>query len=239
MSSLKVNEMYGPTIQGEGKTVGKEVLFLRLTGCNLYCIWCDTPWTWNWIGTDFKHPAKSAEVDETHEMTAEQIFTRLKELGGDLRSVVISGGEPLTQQKMLLPLLRLLRADGWWIEVETNGTVPPSKGVWEMVDQINCSPKLSSAQIPYDERIKPKTLMALNSSGKTNFKFVIMNNQDAEEMLALHDQFRFRDVYVMAEGRTKEELAAKDLWAREFCGAHGFHYTERLHILKWASKRGV
>ncbi len=66
-----------------------------------------------------------------------------------------------------------------------------------------------------------------------------MNEQDASELLELHKIFKFREVYVMAEGRTKEELAAKDFWVREFCVVHGFNYTERLHILKWASKRGV
>jgi 7-carboxy-7-deazaguanine synthase len=237
--TLKVNEIFGPTIQGEGKSAGKEVLFLRLSGCNLYCVWCDTPYTWNWKGTSFEHPVKYHENLETQMMNDQDVLMRLYQLDTGFRSLVVSGGEPLTQQKRLASILKSLHNEGWWIEVETNGTVDPTKDILDSVDQINCSPKLSSSKVPCDERIRPKTLEALNSYDKTNFKFVIGDDSDAQELLALHAVFKFREVFVMAEGQTRAELAQKDSWVRDFCTKHGFAYCERLHIIKWGSKRGV
>ena len=55
---MKVNEIFGPTIQGEGKSAGMQAMFLRTSLCNLACDWCDTPQTWNWKGTKFKHSEK-------------------------------------------------------------------------------------------------------------------------------------------------------------------------------------
>jgi 7-carboxy-7-deazaguanine synthase len=237
--TLRVNEIFGPTIQGEGKSAGKKVLFLRLTECNLYCVWCDTPYTWNWKGTDFEHPVKHDKLLETHLMSDEDILKSLRGLDTGAKSLVVSGGEPLIQQKRLASLLKTLHSEAWRVEIETNGTVSPTKDIVGSVSQINCSPKLSSAKIPYNKRIKSNTLAALNSCDKTNFKFVVANNADAQELLALHKEFKFREVYVMAEGQTRAELLQKDAWIRQFCSGHGFAYVERLHILKWGSKRGV
>ena len=141
---IKVNEIFGPTIQGEGRTVGKPVKFLRTAGCNLACVWCDTPYTWNWQGTDFEHPEKFDREKEIHDMSVDEIKTQLDQIGKDVKALVISGGEPMLQQNKLVPLLHLLKNDGYWVEIETNGTRAPSDEFLSLIDQINCSPKLTN-----------------------------------------------------------------------------------------------
>src|SRR5271170_594917 len=101
---LKVNEIYGPVQQGEGKSSGLDVLFLRLSGCNLACSWCDTPYTWNWVGTKFVHPEKYDPMKEISFMDTNEVKVELDKL--NTKAVVISGGEPMLQQKPLLPLIR-------------------------------------------------------------------------------------------------------------------------------------
>ena len=101
---MKVCEVFR-SIQGEGKSQGRPCTFIRMAGCNLRCSWCDTEY--------------AREGGE--EMTPEDLFSRAVELRG--RLVCITGGEPLLQGNELLPLLARLRAHGFSIEIETNGTV--------------------------------------------------------------------------------------------------------------------
>ena len=73
---LRVNEIFGQTFQGEGQTMGKLSAFVRLSGCNLTCVWCDTPYTWDWKGQNGKvYNAK----DETVGLTIDQIVGQITE----------------------------------------------------------------------------------------------------------------------------------------------------------------
>jgi len=212
---LKVNEIFGPTRQGEGKNAGKPCAFLRLSGCNLHCIWCDTPFTWNWVGTDFNHPDKYVQEDEEHQMSTEDVFWRLQET--KMRHLVISGGEPLIQHKQLTPLLRELKGAGWTAECETNGTLYPNNDeFWELIDQVNCSPKLSNSGDPFH---------------KVNFKFVIQTEDDWKEVKALMDKYDFGEVRLMPECRTPEELLEKEAWLKPLAEELGLTYCTRLSIL--------
>ena len=179
-----MNEIFGPTIQGEGKSAGQDVVFLRLAMCNLHCIWCDTPHTWNWEGTKFAHPEKFDQEKEVHLEDAQSIVEVLENLALDtIRTVIVSGGEPLLQQKALVPLFEELWEKQWWIEVETNGTVTPSADMLMLVDQFNVSPKLSNSEDPFKLRWKKKALAVLAKSWKTNFKFVVESPKDIPEIL--------------------------------------------------------
>ena len=73
---LKVNEIF-KSIQGEGKSAGLPVIFLRLAMCNLHCIWCDTPHTWNWTGSKFLHPVKYDKNKEIHPMEISEVFEKI------------------------------------------------------------------------------------------------------------------------------------------------------------------
>lgn len=234
---IKVNEIFGPTIQGEGKSAGRPVAFLRLALCNLHCIWCDTPHTWNWIGTSFAHPDKYDKLKEVHEMRPFEVLDRLVQTG--MNALVVSGGEPLLQQKQLLPLLYELKKLGWWVEVETNGTVPLRSEFIELIDQVNCSPKLANSLDPLKLRLRETTLMSLANNGKVNFKFVVQTPEDLHEVLELINQFKFREVRLMPECRTREELADKEMWLKPIAEAQGLIYCTRLSILQVETQRGV
>lgn len=237
---LKINEIFGPTVQGEGKSVGKGVMFIRTAQCNLHCHWCDTPYTWNWIGTKFSHPEKYDPEKEIHEMSKKDIVHKLESLGGkSVKAVVVSGGEPMLQQKQLLPLFKLLTGMGWWIEIETNGTVPPKPEFLGMVDQINCSPKLSNSGDSKKLRVRPKALEKLAACAKVNFKFVVGNQDDINEVFEYIDTFNLKDVYLMPMGKTKEELALTTDMTKELCGETGLKYSGRIHITQYGGGRGI
>ncbi len=234
---IKVNEIFGPTVQGEGKSAGRPVAFLRLANCNLHCIWCDTPHTWNWEGTSFAHPEKYKKEEELHDMTLEDVYVKLVQT--QMQSLVISGGEPFLQQRQLIPLLSLLKRLNWWVEVETNGTVPPKSEFVDLVNQINCSPKLSNSLDPAKLRLRPATLEALSAIPKVNFKFVIQDEKDVEETLELVERYKFKEVRLMPECRTREELEEKSEWVKQLCETHNFIYCTRLSIEMSGTKRGV
>ncbi|MBV9933157.1 MAG: 7-carboxy-7-deazaguanine synthase QueE, partial [Actinobacteria bacterium] len=104
---LTVSECFGPTVQGEGPSVGRRAGFVRLGKCNLACEFCDTPYTWRWDDHD---PAV-----ELHEQSVADIVERVTAM--DVPMVVITGGEPLLQQRELEALARELKQIGMRIEV--------------------------------------------------------------------------------------------------------------------------
>lgn len=232
---LKVNEVYGPVVQGEGKSIGMECLFLRLSLCNLHCVWCDTPYTWNWIGSNFIHPEKYERSKEVHEMTTEKVLSLVRAIR--VRSIVISGGEPFLQQKDLATLLQELK--DYWIEVETNGTIAYRQEFIDLVNQVNCSPKLSNSGDPVKLRERPNTLYQLASNKKVNFKFVIATEQDAAEALKLIETYSMKEVYFMPQGKTIEELQKTSDLVQKLASLYEVHFTPRLHVLEFNGRRGV
>lgn len=238
MSNLLVNEIF-PACQGEGKSSGARVSFLRLSGCSLFCSWCDTPYTWNWIGTPFRHPEKFDKSKESHEYSVEEIKAKLDDLL--VRRVVLSGGEPLLQQDKLIPLLKALKSDDYTIEVETNGTIKPSSEFLELIDQINCSPKTSNsgADNRQSMRERPEALKGLSASPKTSFKFVVDSEDDLVEILDLIKKYDMKEVYFMPQGRTRVEQLKNQDRVKEMALKHSFHFSPRLHVLEFDNKRGV
>lgn len=121
MNRYPLHEIFG-TLQGEGRNTGRPCVFLRFSGCNLACPWCDT---------DFS-PRLHLSADEIMNGLA-----RYPE-----RSVILTGGEPLLQD--LPPLLRRLKANGYWIGIETNATIEPGEAIRADLDYIAASPKENS-----------------------------------------------------------------------------------------------
>ncbi len=233
-----VNEIF-ESFQGEGKSLGRPATFLRLTGCNLACIWCDTPYTWNWRGTPFRHPDKHDKRSESHPISVKEVHERL--LLCKHKTLVITGGEPLLQQNEIIELAGMLKEKGWWIEIETNGTIPPYDRLMTLVDQINCSPKLANSG-PNNhkyKRIVPSALKKLSDSWKTNFKFVIRNPDDMPEVLELVEKYALGPIYLMPEGKTKLDQEALQEKVVSICQEYGFNFSPRLHILLYDDKRGV
>lgn len=238
---MKVNEIFGPTIQGEGRSAGLPVMFLRTAGCNLACEWCDTPYTWNWSGTPFRHPEKYDRKKEVHEMSCYGIIAKLKQKGPQVKALVISGGEPMLQQKELIGLLRILKRDNYWVEIETNGTIEPTDEFMELLDQFNCSPKTENSGTDNrpEMRERPEALRKLASSDKTYFKFVVKDRNDLPEIKDLISGYDMKNVYLMAEGVTRDQQNMLGEEVIQICRENNFHFSPRLHVLYWDRKRGV
>lgn len=236
------------SIQGEGKSLGQPSVFVRTSLCNLHCVWCDTDYTWNWKGTRFVH--------ENDKNPGYQKFDRKKWIAPcpvseiaelvaafPCRNVILTGGEPMLQQEPLLDLMSLLRerAGDYRFEIETNGTLVPTSSFDAAIDQYNVSPKLENSGNTRKQREKSAAYRFFSESPKANFKFVVANGRDLEEVLDLCKRYAVaaEKVWLMPEGRTRQTLAKRRQWLVEVCKEYGFRYTDRLHIEIWGSKKGV
>lgn len=221
---LNVNEWFGPTIQGEGRQAGQLASFLRLTGCNLSCSWCDSPYTWDW--TRFN------QSDETHKMTPEEVVSEVSKLPGRL---IITGGEPLMQATGLSQLLPLLGDRP--IDLETNGTRPlrGTAGFWS---NISCSPKIipSADQVgsAVSVEVQPEILEV------ADFKFVVQDQADLDAVDAwveTHDVARSR-IFLMPEGTDADTITSRTPWIMEACTQRHYNFSTRMHVYGWGDKRG-
>ncbi|QSE96297.1 7-carboxy-7-deazaguanine synthase QueE [Fulvivirga lutea] len=234
------------SIQGEGASLGKPAIFVRLSLCNLHCVWCDTDYTWNWKGTKFKHNndnkpeyTKFEKERWITELEDDELFEKVKVF--PCKRVIITGGEPLMQQKQLVSFMRLLKENGYTIEVETNGTLLPNESIDTHVDQYNVSPKLSNSNNELKLRIKENALSFFNSTPKSFFKFVIDTEKDLAELFQIIERNSLTKdkIYLMPQGTNAEQLRSKRDWLIDICKESGFNFTDRLHIHLYGDKRGV
>jgi 7-carboxy-7-deazaguanine synthase len=234
------------SIQGEGKSIGKPAIFIRLSLCNLHCIWCDTDYTWNWKNTPFPHVkdnqkgySKYNKEDWIVDLSIEHIVEELKT--HPCKRVILTGGEPLMQQKELIDLAKQLKRFNYTIEVETNGTYIPIKELDQYIDQYNVSAKLENSNNSKRLREKAEAYNYFNANSKATFKFVIDTPLDLEEVESLTTKYNISadKVYLMPQGTSDEQLKSKQQWLIEACKSSGYNYTDRLHILVYGDKRGV
>ena len=149
----------------------------------------------------------------------------------------------MLQQRNLTLLLEQLREQNWKVEVETNGTIEPTDEFIQLVSQFNCSPKLqnSGPDNPLEKRIKSAALMKLVKSQIATFKFVITCWLDMIEVHGIIKWFDINpdDVYLMAEGKTREEQERRQGEVFLIAQSNGFHFSPRLHVLEFGNRRGV
>jgi 7-carboxy-7-deazaguanine synthase len=226
---LNVSEWFGPTIQGEGRNAGQLASFLRLSGCNLSCSWCDSAYTWDW--SRYRH------AEESTSYTVDDVADALDALPG---RIVITGGEPLLQHVGLADLIHLL--PGRKFDVETNGTRPlgMTTRLW---DTITCSPKItpSAGLGPEAWRLDPGTL----SDARTDLKFVIRDQLDLDAvdgLLASSKPVQWAAesgrVWLMPEGTTPDALDSRTPFVIQAATDRGLNFTSRLHVYGWHDVRG-
>ncbi|HEV2389344.1 MAG TPA: 7-carboxy-7-deazaguanine synthase QueE [Nitrososphaerales archaeon] len=228
---LPISEIFY-SVQGEGVHSGTPSVFLRTYRCNLSCTWCDSKYTWQ-----DQDKAKEG-VDYTSMPTAE-VLERIASYG--CRHLVVTGGEPLLHQRLLAPLLAGLKRLGFFVEVETNGTVALSTEIEASVDCFNVSPKISNSLVEEVVRIRPESLKAFVRSRKAWFKFVVCGQKDLDEIEGILSEFGVpRDrVLLMPEGIDAETILTRSRWLTEVCKKSGLRFSPRLHILLYGNKRGV
>ena len=218
------------SIQGEGVSAGLPSVFVRLALCNLRCTWCDTRYTWDWAHYNPK--------EEIISMDAREVARRV--LGSGVANAVITGGEPLLQQHDLEDLGDLLKLSHVRIEVETNGTIVPTDGLAQMVDQWNVSPKLENSGNDPDQRHVPAALAWFAARSNAYFKFVVCQPGDVDEVTAIVGRYGVPAgrVLLMPEGTDAGTIARRSGWLVERCLSTGYRFTPRLHILLWGDQRG-
>ena len=228
---MKISEIFH-SLQGEGKLAGVPSVFVRTSGCNLRCVWCDSPYT-SW----------SPEGDE---MTIDAIVERAREFSCEY--VVLTGGEPLIAPGVE-ELTRRLRDAGFHLTIETAGTV------WKNVvcDLVSISPKLANstprqrdggrfAEAHERNRINIETIRQFMKLDDYQLKFVVDAPSDLDEIVELMSVIggvETSNVLFMPQGVTVNELAAKGRWVADLCREHGFRYCPRLHIELYGNTRGT
>lgn len=230
------------SFQGEGPSAGRPCAFVRLSRCNLACQWCDTAYTWRFTGDNRPHRDDAAYERTVNQITLSEGETaqRIAALGQD--RLVITGGEPLLQATALgrmvieLKALRPMR-----IEVETNGTVTPPDALLGLIDQWNVSPKLAHSGNARDLALRPEALERFAAEPRAYFKFVVADPGDVDEALALQREFAIpaERTFLMPEGRDSEALRSRARWLAPLAAAHGFAFSDRLHIHVFGDTRGT
>jgi len=229
---MKLAELFY-SIQGEGKLVGMPSVFVRASGCNLRCTWCDTPYaSWEPEGED-------VSVDE--------IVRRV--LAYPARHTVLTGGEPMIMPD-IVPLCRALKAKGKHLTMETAATVYQPVDI----DLASLSPKLAnSTPINRDggrfaaaherQRINLDVIQRfIDAAPDFQLKFVISDEADFSEMdLLLRKLRRWQpsDVLLMPEGIDVETLEGRAGWLSEVSKETGYRYCPRLHISLYGNRRGT
>ncbi len=227
------------SLQGEGATAGMATAFLRLSRCNLACVWCDTPYTWHFTGDDRAHRNGRTWDRKLNQVTleAEEVAALITALGQ--HRLVITGGEPLMQGSELAELCELLT--DMQVEIETNGTVMPAETLDRFVDQYNVSPKLHHSGNPAALALRPAMLDHWAAEPRATFKFVIASPGDLAQVreLAAHHHIAPAKIILMPEGIDSETLRERLAWLAPLCMESGYRLGDRLHIHLFGDTRGT
>jgi 7-carboxy-7-deazaguanine synthase len=206
---------------------------VRVSGCNLRCVWCDTPYaSWN---------------PEGENETVAAIVERVSAF--PTRHVVITGGEPMIMQDMG-ELCEALKSRDYHVTIETAGTIfSPVK-----LDLASVSPKLSNstprlreggrfARMHEEHRLNVKVIQQfIDSSPSFQLKFVVCEPGDMGEIEGLLRQLKGwspGDVLLMPEGIDQETLNSRARWIGEICKEKGYRFCPRLHVLLYGNRRGT
>jgi 7-carboxy-7-deazaguanine synthase len=194
---------------------------------------CDTKYTWDWAHHD--------KIANTTTMAEDAVVARIIELAGShTRNIIFTGGEPMLQQAHLVHVARALRAKGFRIEIETNGTIEPIADLAGLVDQWNVSAKLQTSGNRKTARLRTGPMTWFAAAAGASFKFVVTQETDLEEIESIVRTFAIprERVMVMPEGTSPEEIADKSRWLVPEAQARGFRFSTRLHVLLWGAERG-
>ena len=229
---MRIAEIFH-SIQGEGLLAGVPSVFVRTSGCNLRCHWCDTPYaSWN---------------PEGKEMSVQAILQKVLEW--NCRHIVLTGGEPMIAPEFST-LTAELRKAGKHITIETAATVPPA-GI--ECDLASLSPKLSNSTPPTERdpawskkheetRLRPDVISDWIRNYEFQLKFVVSSEQDLKEIKHLLSRLPpvpLHRILLMPEGIDAQTLLTRSPWLVEICKCEEFRFCPRLHIELFGHTRGT
>ncbi|MCY1612593.1 7-carboxy-7-deazaguanine synthase QueE [Staphylococcus pettenkoferi] len=238
MAKIPVLEIFGPTIQGEGKVIGRKTMFVRTAGCDYRCDWCDSSFTWD-----------GSAKDEIRMMTADEVYKELKKVGGDyFNHVTISGGNPALI-KAIQDLVDLFQEKGIYTALETQGS---KYQPWmRQIDDLTISPKPPSSMMKpnlplLDEVIEQCVHDTLN------LKVVIFEEADFDFAKMIHHRYPSIPFYLQVgnpylEGEHVDNHTDKllslyeDLVDRVMKNSemNDVYVLPQLHTLLWSNTKGV
>lgn len=231
---LRICEIYA-SVQGEGLLTGTPSVFVRTSGCNLRCWFCDTPFA-SW-------------APEGPHLSVDEVLARTLAL--ELRHIVLTGGEPMIHRP-LVELCQALRDQGKHITIETAGTVTQTLEC----DLISISPKLASSapssasagswQATHQARRERLEIVnALILEHAYQLKFVVDSPSDADEVLRYLEKLAQLvaidgdRVLLMPQGTDIDSLQRQEDWLLPWCHTHNLRYCARAHILWYGNQRGT
>ncbi len=224
---MKIAEIFY-SVQGEGILLGTPSVFVRTSGCNLRCSWCDTPYT-SWAPEGEERSIDSI-LDEAGRYPA--------------RHAVVTGGEPMIARG-IVELTEKLRARGLHITIETAGTVfaPVACHLMSISPKLaNSTPSDPAWSARHDRlRLQADALRRLTESYEYQLKFVLARPEDFAEVQTLVAQLGAPPsrVVLMPEGTDPDTLRDRSRWLVEIAKSEGYRFSPRLHIDLWGPRRGV
>ena len=234
--TLRIVEIFGPTIQGEGALIGEPTVFVRAGGCDYRCSWCDS-----------LHAVDSAYRDTWKPMSAEQVFAHVEELsGGQPLTISISGGNPAIQD--FAPVIAMGKAKGYRFACETQGSI--SRPWFAELDTLVLSPKPPSSGETVDWDAFDACVQARQGAGQTVMKIVIFDDVDYAWAKDAHARHPDLPLYLQPGNPEvdpdlpvdPQALADRLLWLTETTMADRWfapRILPQLHVLIWGNKRGV
>ncbi|MDU9417106.1 7-carboxy-7-deazaguanine synthase QueE [Staphylococcus lloydii] len=238
MAKIPVLEIFGPTIQGEGRVIGRKTMFVRTAGCDYRCSWCDSSFTWD-----------GSAKEDIRMMTAEEIYAELYEIGGDMfNHVTISGGNPALI-KGIQELVDLFETKNIYSALETQGS--KFQPWMTQIDDLTISPK------PPSSKMKPNLLVldeviAQCKHDTLNLKVVIFDDEDYDFAKMIHHRYPSIPFYLqvgnpyldgehVAQHTEKLLSLYEDLVTRvmESSDMNNVYVLPQLHTLLWSNKKGV
>ena len=230
---MLISEIY-TSRQGEGRLTGTPSVFVRTSGCNLRCTFCDTPFT-SWEPTGQK-------------LSVAEIITQVKAVAAGANHVVITGGEPMLPRD-IDELCEKIRIAGFHITIETAGTIYRQLDC----DLMSLSPKLANSDPAASRagewrkkhqasRHCPEIVRRFLSNYDCQLKFVVEEPEDIPDIQNYLSQLGTVDastVMLMPEGTEQQELSRRSRWLRPLCEEHGFTHCSRRHIEWYGNTRGT
>lgn len=239
-SDIRISEIFGPTIQGEGVLIGEPTVFVRTGGCDYRCTWCDSLHA---VESRFRHQWKPMSVDA--------IWDQVTALSGKTPlTVSLSGGNPAIQP--LGPLIRRGQGEGYRFALETQGSV--AKDWFSSLDTLVLSPKPPSSGMETDWRAFEQCLKAAASKPRTVLKCVIFDEADYAFAKNAAARYPHLPLYLQPGNHTPPPPEAKDAqidmdgimrrmeWLLDRVIADRWfnaHVLPQLHVLIWGNRRGV
>ncbi|OZM58297.1 7-carboxy-7-deazaguanine synthase QueE [Lottiidibacillus patelloidae] len=237
---IPVLEVFGPTIQGEGMVIGQKTMFVRTAGCDYQCSWCDSAFTWD-----------GSAKDEIKQMTAEEIWNELKEIGDNrFNHVTISGGNPALLSS-IGSLINLLHEKGIEVAVETQGSI--WKNWFLDIDQLTLSPKPPSSGMETNfeklDEIFHRLKQNSNFGKEVSLKVVVFDEEDFQYARDVHTRYPEVSFFLqVGNSDIEHEASTKDLLEKlewlvnkvvESPEMNHARVLPQLHTLIWGNKRGV